>query len=451
MKKNLFICATLVMGLLSATASAETLSDALAMAYTSNPQLQAERATLRATDERLWQARAARLPGLQADASTGVTRQTQSSPFFGGTETYYPRSLSLSANQTLYGGGGIQGQIDLAQVNIEIGRNNLHDLEQQVLLSALTAYVDVRRNMEVVRIRANNVEVLQKQLQAAEDRFTVGEITRTGVSQAKARLAGARSQLAGARAGLANARAAYERTVGQAPGTLEAANMPAILPDGLASAIEWAEGNAPVLRNSKLAELAAVHGISIAKAGLRPRLTLGARASTADNNGFSGAESDSLSTSLNFSMPLFTGGLNQSRVREAKQQASAARIGVLQARRITHEQVSNAWNGLVAARSVIAASEEQVKANELAFEGVEQEAEVGLRTTLDVLDAEQELLDARLALVSANRDAMVAAYGLLRTTGRLSVAELKVDVNQYDPATRARQGRDLFFSTDIEN
>lgn len=432
MKSNL-LAAMLVVLAIAAPATGETLDDALRLAYLSNPQLQGERASLRALDQGLVQARAGRLPNLQAEAGTGVTYQSQSGPFFSGSQTYYPRSLALSASQTLYGGGAVRGAIDLAQVNIDMGRNTLRQVEQQVLFAAVSAYVNVRQSSEVVRIRSNNVEVLLKQLDAAKDRFEVGEITRTGVSQAKARLAGARSLLAGARSVLAVSRAAYQRTIGQSPGTLVAATQPKILPDDLATAINWSEQNAPVLRNAKLSELAAVHGLRIAKAGLRPRLSIGARASTADNNGFTGAESDAVSTSLNFTMPLFTGGLNQSKVRQARELESRARIGVLQARRITHEQVSNAWHNLLASKAVITANKQQVAASELAFEGVVQEAEVGLQTTLDVLNAEQELLDSRLALVNAQSDALVASYGLLQAVGRLNIVDLGVGVSQYDP------------------
>jgi len=437
MKLIFALSAALALVFLPATiANAQSLNDALAIAYATNPQLQAERAGLRATDETLIQARAARLPGAQLDGSVSAKYQEQASPFFSSNETIYPRTLGVSARQTLYSGGRIQGNIDLAQVQIEIARNNLRSLEHQVLLEAVTAYMDVQQNIEVVRIRQNNVSVLRKQLVAAEDRFEVGEITKTGVSQAKARVAGAQARLSGARAVLATARAAYERTIGQAPGTLQATDMPQLQANDLATAINWAEANAPVLLNAKLSELAAHHALTVAKAGLRPTLSLGAQAITTDETSFGGSSADSVSSTLSFSMPLFTGGLNSSRVRAAKEQASQARIGILQARRITQEQVSNAWYGLIAAKSVIVASQEQVHANELAFEGVEQEAEVGLRTTLDVLDAEQELLDARLTLVSAKRDAVVAAYGLLRASGRLSVADLGVDVARYDPAAQ---------------
>ncbi len=424
MTKSVLLCLSFVSIFFAGTASATSLAEALEMAYGSNPQLQSQQAELQAREEQLNQAKAARLPSLQVDGSTGITYQKQSSPFFNGSQTYYPRSATISGRQVLYGGGGISGRINLARVSIEMAKNAVRQAEQEVLFGAVTAYVDVQQNTEMVRIRSKNVSVLHKQLDAANARFDVGEITKTGVSQAKARLAGSRSQLAGAKAQLAGSRAAYERMMGQAPGTLHVPGLPKNMPVDLVSAYAWAEAHAPILQNAKLAEMSAVHGVQIAKAGLRPNLSLGAQASTRDNNGFSNAQSDSVSTSLQFTMPLFAGGANTSKVREAKQRASKARIDILQARRITREQVAIAWHAMAATNAVILANQEQVIANELAFDGVTQEAEVGLRTTLDVLDAEQELLDARLGLIAAKRDAIVAAYGILRAVGRLNVTDL---------------------------
>lgn len=451
MNKKFLIAISLLPFIAAVPASAESLQDALAMAYTSNPQLQAERAGVMATAETVNQAKAARLPTVGAEGSIGYSAGNQSSPFFSGTNDYSPQTISGSAQQTLYGGGAIQGNIDLANVNLQMERNKLRLLENQVLLQALTAYVDVQRDMEVERIRTNNVEVLLKQLGAAEDRFDVGEITKTGVSQAKARLAAARAQLAGAKAQLAASRAAYEKVVGQAPGTLEPASEPVKLPDSFASAIQWAEKNSPSIQNAKLAELAAQKGVTIAKSGLRPSVTLGAQAYHQENAGYDGASAEAVATTLSLKVPLFTGGLSQSKVREAKQKASQARISVFQADRVVREQVSNAWNQLLAAKTGIQANEEAVTAQTLAFKGVEQENQVGLRTTLDVLDAEQELLSAKLALVSAKRDQLVAAYGLMAATGSLEAANLGLQVSDLDPKTGESSWVNKMFTTSIDD
>ncbi len=441
------VCAFL---LLAVSVQAESLADAMAFAYASNPLLQAERAGLRATDEQLNQARSSRLPSAQLDGSYGYSRVKQASPFFSDTSGFKPRSAGLSVNQTLYGGGAISGGIRAAKASIEAGRADLVGVEQSVLLDAATAFLDVFRDADVARIRQNNVKVLERQRQAAQDRFDVGEITRTDVSQAMARLAGARAQLQAALSTLANSRAAYERVIGRMPGTLEKADAPQNVPADVLIARQFAEKNAPAIQAASHAEEAARQQINIAKSGLRPSVTLGVAGNTAKNSSFPGQSVDSFNAAARVSMPLFTGGLNQSQTREAKQRASQARLQLAQVRRQVIEQVTQAWNSLVAAQAVIVSSTEQVSANELAFEGVEQEAQVGLRTTLDVLDAEQELLNARLALVSAERDASLAAFGLLASTGQLTARKLALDVVYYDPADYGKTTARGLFNTGID-
>jgi outer membrane protein len=442
---KLMFSAVLTSAMLAGIVHAESLTDAMALAYVSNPLLQAERAGLRATDEQLAQARARRLPSAQLDASYGYSKVKQASPFFSDTSGFRPRSAGFGLNQTLYGGGGIKGGIDAAKANIEAGRANLVGVEQSVLLDAATAYLDVLRDMDVVQIRKNNVAVLDRQRQAAQDRFDVGEITRTNVSQAVARVAGARAQLQAALSTLANSRAAYERVVGRMPGTLQSVATPENIPQDLQSAREIAGAESPVIRAAMHAEEAARQQIKVAKATLRPNVTLGVNGSSARNGGFPGQKVDSLSTAARLSIPIFTGGLSQSQTRAARQRASQARLQLAQTRRQVNEQVARSWSALVAAQAVILSSQEQVKANELAFEGVEQEAQVGLRTTLDVLDAEQELLSARVTLVSAEHDASLAAYGLLATTGQLTARKLALPVAYYDPVSYGKTtARGLF-------
>ncbi len=431
-------------------AQAETLAEAMAFAYASNPLLQAERAGLRATDEQLAQARAGRLPSAQADVSYGYSKVKQGSPFFSDTSSFEPRTRALSLNQTLYGGGGIQGRIDAAKANIEAGRANLLGTEQSVLLDAVTAYLDVRRDEEVVRIRQNNVTVLERQRVAAQDRFDVGEITRTDVSQAQARVAGARSQLQAAVSTLANSRATYERVIGRPPGSLEVAAVPRNVPQDVQSAQQIAEIESPAIAAARHAEEAARKQIKVAKSALRPTVSLGLDGRKAESAGLPGQRSDSYNATARLSMPLFTGGLSQSQTREAKYRASQARLQTVQTRRQVVEQVAQSWNSLMAARAVILSSQEQVNANELAFEGVEQEAQVGLRTTLDVLDAEQELLNARLTLVSAERDATLAAFGLLASTGQLTAQKLNLQVALYDPQSYRKSTLEGLFDTGID-
>ncbi len=431
-------------------AHGETLEQALALAYTTNPLLQAEQAGLRATDEQLAQARSRQLPSARIDGNYAYTRVKQASPFFSNVSSFRPRGVSIAASETLYGGGGIKGGIEAAKASIAAGRANLVGVEQTVLLDAATAYLDVLRDEEVVRIRQNNVNVLKQQHQAAKDRFAVGEITRTDVSQAVARVAGAQAQLEAARSALANSRATYERVIGRVPGTLAKTQTPANLPRDLMEARQIAERESPAILAARHAEEAARQQIRVARAGLRPSVTLDVSGNTADSSGLPGQRLRSAAATARISVPLFTGGLSQSQVREAKHKAAQARLQLAQTRRLVDEQVAQAWSALVAARAVIASSREQVKANALAFEGVVQEAKVGLRTTLDVLDAEQELLNAKLALVSAERDESVAAYGLLAAMGELTARRLGLKVVYYKPKSYEKTGLKGLFGTGID-
>lgn len=450
-KKKLAASVFLPFMLLASGLHAETLAEAMAFAYVSNPQLQAERAGLRATDEQLAQARSRRLPSAQIDASYGFSRVKQGSPFFTDTSSFFPRFVDLGATQTLYGGGAIQGGIDAAKANIDAGRAILIGTEQAVLLDAATAYLATRRDAEIAEIRQNNVSVLERQRQAAQDRFDVGEITRTDVSQAQARLAGARAQLQAALSNLANSRATYERVIGRMPGTLEDVEVPQNIPQGVLAARQIAENEAPAIQAARHAEEAAIQQIKVAKSALRPTVSLGVTGRRAESSGLPGQRLQSANAAAQVSVPLFNGGLNQSQTREAKQLASQARLNLALTRRQVAEQVAQSWNSLVAAQAVIISSEEQVSANELAFEGVEQEAQVGLRTTLDVLDAEQELLNARLTLVSAEHDALLAAYGLLASTGQLTARKLGIEVAYYDPTTYGKTTARGLFGTGIDD
>ncbi len=429
-------------------AQAQSLDEAMIQAYNTNPTLQAERARLRATDEQRVQAQAGRLPTVSASAS--ISRQhTESSSTFvlGGqnltsqsTSDATPKNYSLTATQTLYQGGRIDGAIDQATAVIMASRENLRSVEQTVLVDAVTAFMDVRRDAQVVEIRRNNVDVLAQHLQAARDRFEVGEITRTDVAQSEARLSGAQAQLAAAQAQLSVSRAAYERVTGQPPATLD--NPPELtgLPDNLADAAEFAFANSPQLRAAQFNEEASQHAIRIARGALRPEVSLQASASAARDSNFTGDERDSVSVMGRVSVPILTGGLNRSRVRAAVAQEEQARFQVREARRLVTEGVTNAWSGYVASLAVIESSRQAVRANEIALDGVEQEAYVGIRTTLDVLDAEQELLESRLTLVTAERDAYVAGFRLLQAMGAVSAEQLDLAVDYYDPAAQGEQG-----------
>jgi outer membrane protein len=440
-----FLCAA-ALSVLSAglapwgLAQAQSLTDTLVAAYESNPTLGAQRASLRQSEEGYFQARASLLPSLSASGSVGDTLDT-----WGGAQESDGASYGLTLNQSIYRGGRTSGSIDASLARIEAARQQLRSTEQSVLLDAVSAHMNVVRDQQVVAIRSNNVEVLAEQLRAARDRFEVGEITRTDVAQAEARLSGARAQLSAAQAALAASRAGYARVTGVEPIEPENAGPAEQAPAEFADAAEVAINRNPDLLAAQYAEQAAEYSVRVARGARLPEVGLRASVSEGRENDFSGQGRGSASITANVTMPIFTGGLNQSNVRQARAAADQARLSGLTVRRQVIEGASNAWNNYLAALAVIESSREAVRANEIAFEGVEQEALVGLRTTLDVLNAEQELLNSRLELVRAERDLTVASYGLLQAMGQLDAQSLGLPVEAEDVRSRFEQSRGANF------
>jgi TolC family type I secretion outer membrane protein len=458
--------------LLSPAAGAETLEDALALAYTTNPALDAARAQVRAQDEQFVQARSQALPtvsgtiqgsssgslrrGLPAgsgdqliiDPVTGVPVVVEGEAITSVQQDNDNFSASLQASQNLFRGGRTGAAMDQALANIYSARARLASTEQATLVAAVAAYVDVRRDEEILAIRANNVQVLERQLQASRDRFEVGEITRTDVSQAEARLADARSQYASAQAQLTASRAAYEQVIGQAPGTLEPEPPLPALPADLDAAFALAMENNPDVLAAAFAEDAAKASVRNAKGAMYPTVSVQATAQRSESYETGPFEyegkpitGDSTSIGGRITVPLFSGNALSSSVRQARQNESSARLQLRDAERSVREAVSRTWSAYLASIAQQESSAESVRANELAFEGVEAEAAVGLRTTLDVLNAEQELLNARLALVQSERNAYVAGFALLQAVGQVNPEYLALDVEVYDPARNLRQIR----------
>lgn len=436
-------------------AGAESLPEALAMAYNSNPTLQAERARVRAVDEDFVQARSAALPSLTAQASA-TTGDRETTAYDTGSMTYVTTesdiggdAYSITAAQNIWRGGRTKAGMDAAYAGVEAAREALRGVEQDVLLLAVQAYMDVKRDTAIVAIRLNNVAVLNKQLQAARDRFEVGEITRTDVAQAQARLAGARAELAAAQSVLTASRSAYQRVIGQSPGELEEPPELPALPASFDAAVDAGLDANPDIQAARAADEAARAAVRDAKGALWPTVSVAATAAKNDTTRGFDPETESTTISGRVTFPLYSGGANSSRLRQAHEEASQARLQLRQAERLVREGVSNAWWMLDAARSRLASSAEQVNASEIAFEGVEEEARVGLRTTLDVLNAEQELLNARLALVSAERDEYVAGFQVLRAVGRLSAGELGLPVDIYAPEDNFKDVRGRFIGVGI--
>ena len=296
----------------------------------------------------------------------------------------------------------------------------------------MTAYADVRLGGELVSIRRNNVRVLNEQLRAARERFEVGEVTRTDVEQARARLAAARSRLAAAKGALANSREAYQRVVGEYPGDLNPPPPLPELPSSKDEAVAMALRDDPGVIAARLERKAAGSDVRAAIGALLPQVSLQAQLSSVETFSDGRAGPETASIGIVVTVPLYTGGLNYSNVREAQALVDGASADIDNTMRIAARNVGISWANLDVARASIRAGRLEVSATRLAFEGVREEAKVGARTTLDVLDAEQEVLEARSRLTEARHDEYVAAYSLLASIGKLTVRHLGLDLGPAD-------------------
>ncbi|HSF95891.1 MAG TPA: TolC family outer membrane protein [Thermohalobaculum sp.] len=433
---RLFRSGALALAMISGAGAghAQSLPDTMVSAYLNSPEIDAARADIKVRAERAVQARAGgRLnvearAGIEAELFENDQRSSVGTPLpFDRYDTRFPNSVSLSLVQPLYTGGRVENATESAETRITVSEATLVSTEQEVLLNAVTAFVDVRRDIEFVSLGENNVRVLSEQLRAANERFEVGEVTRTDVEQARARLAAARSRLAAATGALAASRQSYLRAVGEAPGDLLP---PPPLPDLPASqdeAVAMALRDDPSVIAARLEREATGHDVRAAIGTLLPQVTLEGNLSSTESGNDNSRRKENIAVGLFVTMPLYAGGGNYSNVREAQASAEGASAQITSAMRLAVRNVGVSWANLEVARASIRAGKLEVAAAQLAFEGVREEAKVGARTTLDVLDAEQEVLNARANLVSARRDEYVAAYSLLASIGKLTVAHLGLD------------------------
>jgi TolC family type I secretion outer membrane protein len=409
-------------------ASAESLVEAMVSAYTGNPALKAERARQRGTDEQVPQALSGWRPTVTSEGS--ISNVWSDTNVVSSSEVT-PKSVSIGLSQPIFRGFKTINGTKAAEANVEAGRQGLLTIEQDILFQAIQAYMNVIRDRQIVGLRQKNVGVLQKQLSAADERFKVGEITRTDVAQSRARVSGAQSNVASAKATLAASVANYINVVGHKPGNLKYPKL-AKLPNTLEAAQAAAEEINPNILAAAYVEEASRFDTEVAKGDLLPAVNLEASAKMTDNPSAGEGSSESARIEGVLTIPLYEAGRVYSSVRQAKQVASQRRLEVIQAGRAVRESVSISWNNLTAAREIIRSAKEQVSAAELALDGVRQEYFVGSRTTLDVLNAEGEVVTARIALVSAERDQVVAAYQILGSIGRLTARDLALPVDYYD-------------------
>ena len=435
------------LALLGSAASAETLREAWTKAYYSNPTLEAQRAQLRATDERVNQALSGWRPTVQAGATAGIATQ-DSNLVLAGSQTLYPKTLSLSLRQPIYRGGRTTALTSRAERDVETQRARLVAAEQQLMLDVAVAYMAVLRDQAVLELNRYNERVITRQLEAARDRFSVGEVTRTDVAQAEARLARALADRIQAEGNLEVSRTAYERLVGEPPGALAPPTLPQDLPASRDQAIAVAlEGN-PTVFAAQFAALSAQDNIRAVRGELYPTVNLNAGLSRDYDRTTSGSRVDLASLAAELTVPLYQAGAVASRVREAKEVAGQALTQIEEARRAAIESATESWENLTTARARIQSLQTQIAAAEIALEGVQQEALVGTRTVLDVLDAEQELLDARVNLVVSQRDFAVATLSLAAAIGTLTAERLQLPVDYYDPNVHYEYVRNKWWGTD---
>lgn len=427
------VCA-LAVGLgVASTARAQSLIEALSTTYNSNPDLLAARALLRQTDETLAQAVANWRPTVTLSLEYNKIEQ-DSYPVVRPNSYFLlnGRFTTLQVVQPLFRGGKTVADTKAARANIQAQRAALADTEQNVLLAAVTAYADLVQNISIADARRNNVRVLLEQLDATRERFRVGELTITDVSQAEARLEGARAGLVEAEAQVRIAEAAYQRVIGQKPRRLGEIPLIGALPVSEEEAISLAMDYGPRAVGAQYRISAANYGVNSAVGDLLPQINLVGVIQQQFELQFPGDRYYTYGVRVQATVPIYQNGSEWSRVRQAKQLVAQRRNELDSARRAQAENVIRAWRQLDAARSRVTSFEAQVRANEVALNGVRQEALVGSRTTLDVLNAEQELLNAQVSLVQARHDVQVAYYGVLAGIGRLTARRLSLPVEYYD-------------------
>ena len=443
-----FGCLVLMTGRAHAQAP-RTLQDALAAAYSNNPTLQAARAQLRATDEGVPQALAGWRPTVVLSTSAGYGDGSYRSES-GGFSNKIRNNRDVftgqaTATQPLFRGGATQAGTRQADNRVFAQRARLLATEQQLFSDTVTAYVSVIQQQQVLQLNINNEQVLARQLQATQDRFRVGEITRTDVAQAEAALAGARATRETSEGNLQTVRGNYRRYVGELPDTLVEPQPIKQPVHNQQEAVQLAGNNNPNVIAALFDDAAARDNIDLQFANLMPQLSFQAQAARSDNATIVHQRVIGGQVVLNATVPVYQGGAEYSRVRMARQQEQQSRRTVDDIRRQVVQQATQGWEQLQAARSTIDSTRAQIRANQIALEGVQREAIVGSRTTLDVLNAEQALLNSRVTLVQNLSNLIMASYTLAAAIGRLSARDLNLNVPLYDETAYYNAVRDKLF------
>ena len=436
------ITASLMAALLAGSASADTLREALASTYATNPTLTGQRETLRGTDATVAIAKAAGRP--QVSGTVGLNRDLSRSGILDTGGKGPTLSAGVDVSYPLFNGGSVRNSVRAAQTRVEAGRATLRAVEGDVFTLAVSAYMDVIRDRAIVELNQNNVKVLGTNLEATTDRFKIGDLTRTDVAQSEARLQLGRSQLATAEGRLAASEATYRQVVGHAPGQLAPPPPLPPLPKSEDEAVRIALANNPDLIAISRQAIAAGYDVNVARAGRLP--TLSGVVSGTYVNALGGSTGAFPSTGTQTTggvaarIPIFQGGLPAARIRQAQAQQGQVLEQVVGTERAVVQAARAAFATYDAAQRAIQANTVAVQANELALEGNRAEQGVGTRTIIEVLNAEQELLQSQVALVTAKRDAYVAGFQLLNAMGQADAQDLGLDGGPlYDPLGNYRR------------
>jgi outer membrane protein len=453
------VAALLIAQSVSAPLRADTIEAALVRAYQTNPQLNAQRAQVRVTDENVPQA----LSGYRPKISVAATAGTQYSgsqtiqPVGGGAFARVgeygvnaPRTVTGTITQTLFNGQQTANRTRAAESQVSAAREGLRVLEQSVLLAAATIYMDYLRDAAIVEVQRSNTRVLEQTLKQTQDRFNVGEVTRTDVAQSEAQLAAGRTQQLTAESNLVTTKANFRRIIGNEPVNLDAASpVDRFLPGNLLRCIDVG-----LLENPNVT--AAMYGIDVsflnvkvAEGALFPTVALQGQVQQANETTLATPAAFSATAAAQISIPIYQGGSEYSLIRQSKETLAQQRLNLEQVRDQTRATVAQAWGQLQAAKAQVSSAQSQVTASETALNGVREEARVGQRTTLDVLNAQQALVNARVALVTAQHDRVVASYSTLNSVGRLEPEVLHLRTNIYDPRVHYQQVRDSWIGVRI--
>lgn len=434
---------------------ADTIEAALVRAYQNNPQLNAQRASVRSTDENVPQALSGYRPRVAITASAGYQYTDVQTVTSGGPSNILrtdihganaPRSVGATVTQTLYNGQITANRTRAAESQVSGAREGLRVLEQTVLLAAATIYMDYLRDAAIVEVQRSNVRVLEQTLKQTKDRFNVGEVTRTDVAQSEAQLAAGRTQQLTAESNLTTTRSNFRRIIGNEPENLAPGSpVDRFLPGTLPGAVDLGLTQNPNVT-------AAMFGIDISylqtkinEGALLPTVTLQGSVQQSYEQTLTIFRSFGASAIAQLSIPVYQGGAEYALIRQSKETLAQQRLFLEQTRDQTRANVVTAWGQLVAGKAQVASAQSQVTASEIALNGVREEAKAGQRTTLDVLNAQQALVNARVALVTAQHDRVVASYSVLNNIGRLSPQVMNLATTVYDPSVHYHQVRDSWY------